>query len=414
MSDGSHGFAPTRWLPLMALLLVTLGCSAADLVQRNLPTPTPIPTRQLAPTFTPTPDMIDQVVIVTPPDQGTPGVIIIPPGMDPQEILPIASPTPIPPAVEPGFESPLPAESVPAAGTSTAPATATETPTPLPTETPSPTPTETSTPTATPFILSSGGLVNLREGPSDAYPLVAQLGPDIPVAIIGQNPEGTWLQICCVSGNSVWVPRQGVLITNDVAGVPLQDAAPPPPPTPTGTVTPTGTPTPTPTPTSYPFDKAIGPQFFPTNNEFLTIWAKMFVQPYSQSGTPQPDPDPAEGYYLQVLFEGFERPGTNDLRPSANDFFLSAPKGAGNSVEYNFKYEYTPPDPKVIDCNTLPPEIVTRCREGDLTRAELLGNGTWTIFVVDGAGNQLSEAVEFTTSTNNLNREVYIGWNRVR
>jgi hypothetical protein len=382
--------------------MVTLGCSAADLVQRNLPTPTPLATRQLAPTFTPTPEDIEQVVVVTPPDQGTPGVIIIPPGMDPKEVLPVATPTPVQPTVE----SSVPPDGV---GTAAVESTPTETPTPSPSPTPSATPTVTSTPTATPFIQSAGGLVNLREGPSDAYPLVAQLGPDIPVAIIGQNPEGTWLQICCVSGDSVWVPRQGVLITNDVSGVPLQDAPPPPPPTPTGTVTPTGTPTLTPTPTRYPFDRAIGPQFFPTNNEFLTIWAKLFVQPDTER-----EADPAEGYYLRVLFEGFERRGTNDLEPSANDFALSAPKGAGNSVEYNFKYEYTPPDPKGIDCNTLPPEIVTRCRDGDLTRAELIGNGTWTIFVVDGDGNQLSDEVEFETSTNNFNREIYVGWNRVR
>ena len=135
----------------------------------------------------------------------------------------------------------------------------------------------------------------------------------------------------------------------------------------------------------------------------------MFVQT-----DPQQEADPAEGYYLQVLFNGFERPPTNDEQPSANTFFFSAPKGAGNSVEYNFKYEYTPPDPKTIDCNSLQPEFVQRCRDGTLTRAELIGTGPWTIFVVDGAGNQLSEEVEFSTAPNNLNREIYIGWNRVR
>ena len=47
-----------------------------------------------------------------------------------------------------------------------------------------------------------------------------------------------------------------------------------------------------------------------------------------------------------MLYDGFERPPTNDQRPSANTFFESAPKGAGNRVDYNYKYEYTPPDPK--------------------------------------------------------------------
>ena len=389
-------------IPLAVFLLLTLGCSAADLLQRDLPTPTPTPTRELAATFTPTPEEVKEIVIVTPPSGGTPGVIIIPPGMDPQDVLPIPSATPIPPTaavlVSEGGALPVPAD-----------ATSTVTSTPSPTETPSATPTETPLPTLTPFIMVPSGLVNLREGPSLDYPLVAQLGPDIPVTIIGQNPEGTWFQICCVSGDSVWVTRDRMEVFNSIADVPLFSADPPPTPTATGTPTETATPTPTATATLFPFDKSIGPQFFPTNNEFLTIWSKMFVQP-----DPQREADPAEGYYLQVLYEGFERPQTNDSLPSANTFFESAAKGAGNRVEYNYKYEYTPPDPKLIDCNSLPPNFVQPCRDGNLTRKDLLGTGTWTIFVVDGAGNQLSEEVTFTTAPNNLNREVYIGWNRVR
>ncbi len=389
-------------IPFAVFLLLTLGCSAADLVQRDLPTPTGAPTRELAPTFTPTPEVINEIIIVTPPNAGTPGVIIVPPGTDPKDVLPDPTETPVPPTAE---------GSVPGGGSGPVPpdATPTETWTPLPTETFTSTPTETPTPTLTPFIRVPSGLVNLREGPGIVYPLVAQLGPDIPVTVIGQNPEGTWLQICCVSGDSVWVERARIELVNSIAGVELVSAEPPPTPTPTGTATVTATPTPTATATLYPFDKAIGPQFFPTNNEFLTIWSKMFVQP-----DPQKTPDPAEGYYLQVLFEGFERPPTNDQRPSANAFFESAAKGAGNRVEYNYKYEYLPPDPKLIDCNSLPPNFVQSCKDGNLTRKDLLGTGTWTFFVVDGAGNQLSEEVTFTTSPTNLNREVYIGWNRVR
>ncbi len=393
------------FIPFTAFLLLSLGCSAADLVQRDLPTATPVPTRELAPTFTPTPEVIKEIVIVTPPSGSTPGVIIIPPGMDPQDVLPIPTATSIAPP------APTAVVQIPEEGAVPVPADATPTATltPSPTETPSPTPTETPLPTATPFILVPSGLVNLREGPGLDYPLVAQLGPDIPVTIIGQNPEGTWVQICCVSGDSVWVTRDRIRIINSIAGVPLFSADPPPTPTPTGTPTLTATPTPTATATRYPFDKAIGPQFFPTNNEFLTIWSNMFVQP-----DPQQEADPAEGYYLQVLYEGFERPPTNDKQPSANTFFYSAPRGAGNRVEYNYKYEYTPPDPDFVDCNSLQPNFVQPCKNGTLTRKDLLGTGTWSVFVVDGAGNQLSEEVTFTTAPNNFNREVYIGWNRVR
>jgi len=390
------------FIPFIVFLLLTLGCSATDLVQRDIPTATPAPTRELAPTFTPTPEVIKEIVIVTPPSGATPGVIIIPPGMDPLDVIPIPTATPIAPTavviVSEDGAVPVPADATP-----------TTTFTPNPTATPSATPTATPQPTQTPFIQVPSGLVNLREGPGLDYPLVAQLGPDIPVTIIGQNPEGTWFQICCVSGDSVWVLRERIEAINSIAGVPLISADPPPTPTATGTATVTATPTPTATATRYPFDKAIGPQFFPTNNEFLTIWSKMFVQPDFQQ-----EADPAEGYYLQVLYEGFERPPTNDERPSANTFFESAAKGSGNRVEYNYKYEYTPPDPKLVDCNSLQSNFVQSCKNGTLTRKDLLGTGTWTIFVVDGAGNQLSEEVTFTTAPNNFNREVYIGWNRVR
>src|SRR5690606_15789890 len=67
--------------------LATLGCAAGDLFSR--PTPTPPPTRASAPTFTPTPDFIQGLVVVTPPHQGTPGVIVLPPGVDPRSVIPV-------------------------------------------------------------------------------------------------------------------------------------------------------------------------------------------------------------------------------------------------------------------------------------------------------------------------------------
>jgi hypothetical protein len=111
---------------------------------------------------------------------------------------------------------------------------------------------------------------------------------------------------------------------------------------------------------------------------------------------------PAEGYFLKVLFQGFDRPSTNGTHPSGGKFECSASPGLGNRFEYNLKYEYRAPDPKAIDPNS------TR------TRLDELGNGTWTIYLVDGAGNQLSNAETFTTQTGNNNREIYIGWERVR
>lgn len=420
------------YIALVLLAVLLFGCSAADLVQRNIQlTPTPPPTRELAPTFTPLPtaegDDASVVIIVTPPAPGTPGVIIVPEGVDPRDVIPVPTdtPTPVPTAsntTEPGATGepeatgePLPTDG--AVDPSATSQSATPQPTATPTETPTwtPTPTATATPTftptasPTPFVLVQSGLVNLRQGPGVEYPLVAQLGPDIPVAIIGQNPEGTWYQICCVSGESVWVAKNHVNVGNDPSVVALVIPEAPPTVTPTGTPTITPTPTATPTATRYPFDRARGPEFFPTNNEFLTIWAEMRVQP-----DPQKTPDPAAGYYLRVLYEGFERPATNDVKPSADAFFESAPPGAGNRVVFNYKYEYTPPNPDTIDCESLPQVYRQSCINNTLNRRDLLGTGEWSVYIVDGAGNQLSEEVVFTTAPSNPNREVYIAWNRVR
>jgi hypothetical protein len=307
--------------------------------------------------------------------------------MDPTLFMPTLVPTPAPPVAG---ETPLPPGQEPA--TPIGPGD--EQPL-LPTATP--VPTVTAIPT--PYVLVESGLVSLRTGPGVAFPLVAQLGPGIPIAIIAQSPEGDWFQLCCVNGGNVWVAATHVQIVNDAGGVPLNTGDPPPPPTPTVIFTETPTLTPTPTATLFPFDRYIGPQFFPTENEYLTIWVKLFV------GTP-PTEDPAEGYYLKVLFEGLDRPSTNGTQPSANELYAVGVPGTGYSnLTFNLKYEYRPPDPQ-----SLGPSDPSSSR----TREELIGTGDWRVYVVDGAGNQLSDVVEFRTAPDNPNREIYIAWARVR
>lgn len=389
------------WLALLLMVALTLGCTVANFFEREAPTP--VPTRTLFPTFTPTPESLGGIIIVTPPLMGTPGVIIVPEGTNPQSILPTLLPLPTPtPAV--GIE---PAETAPPGVAPTA--TETELPTPTITETETPSPTPSVTPT--PFIIVESGLVALRSGPGVEFPLVAQLGPNIPIAITGQNPEGSWYQLCCVNGGVVWVAGSHVLVNNDPRAVALFAPGTPPSPTPTFPPTPTGTPTFTPTATPYPFVRSIGPQFFPTNNNFITIWVKLHVGTLrlftgcDPEGVTEAKEAPAEGYFLQVLFEGFERPSTSGTRASAGEFACSAAVGAGNRFEYNLKYEYQPPDPRSITVGPLTPTPHP---------AELIGTGEWTIYVMDGAGNQLSDEVTFTTQPGNNNREIYVGWERVR
>ncbi len=385
-----HPQAPL--LALMVLFILTVGCSASDVLTR--PTATPEPPRALAPTFTSTPATVVSIVIVTPPHDGTPGVIIIPPGMDPSKVIP-ASPTetPVPP-------TPLPGETPSAPGQQPAsPLILVPTATPLPTFTPTP------TLTPTPFIAVDSGVASLRGGPGVQYPLIAQLGPNLPVALTGRTPDGAWYQICCVNGASVWVAANHVQVYNDPNSVVLVIAdASPPAPTPTIPPTPTGTATPTPTATRFPFERARGPEFYPTNNPFLVIWAKFYV---GAPGGPEDQEVAAGGYFLKVKFEGADRQNTTQESPSADQFSFSASPGASNRVRYNYKYEYTPPLPT-------PPPAPAATPDPVQARLTLLGAGTWTVYVVDGAGHQLSDSITFTTSPGNPNREIYIAWIRTR
>ncbi len=228
------------------------------------------------------------------------------------------------------------------------------------------------------------------------YPLVAQLGIEIPVAVVGQNPEGTWLQICCVNGESVWVEKAQIDVVNDTMGVPLVIADQPPMPTATSTPTQTPTITPTPTATPYPFEVSWGPLYFPTNNLPVQIWVKI----------EGPNGEPLSGYYVDVFWRnrddqsGFVGRDTTDVeRPSADEYQYSVPAGtaSGNRVEYNYKYEYYPPDPLV------------EFPYSNLTRLDTI-DGYWKIYVVDAEGNQLSDPIEFNTLKGNNNREIYVAW----
>ncbi|MFN8494241.1 MAG: hypothetical protein U0350_41970 [Caldilineaceae bacterium] len=381
------------FLAFGALLMVSLGCSALDLFAR--PTPTPVPTRPPAPTFTPTPESILPILIITPPDNGTPGVINIPPGTKPNQI-PILPTNTVTPTLT---STPV------LTGTQgvTLPATITNTPTqtPSPTNTPLPTFTPLPTNTPTPFIEIESGAVDLRAGPGIEYPLVAQLGPHIPVPLIGRNQDGTWYQLCCVSGATVWVAALHVQLHHDPSAVAVVNVDAPPPATPTPPQTPTNTPTLTPTATTYPFLRFKGPELYPTNNEYITIWVKLIAGPVPADFADEKQA-PVPGYFLKVKFEGFERANRVGNQPSSDQFSASAPPGSGSRVLFNYKYEYLAPDPRVGEPNS------TR------TRIDALGYGVWTIYVVDGAGNQLSDIATFQTQPNDNRREIFIAWMRVR
>lgn len=406
----------SKWSGFAVLLLLSMACSAGGLLQR--PVDTPVPTRPLPPTFTATPvdnDLLPQVVVTA----RTPGVIEIEEGMDPSQILPTLyptitpskTPTPIATATVPGEigpgeggEPPVDENGTPLPMTATPEftPTITETPTPSPTETPVPTPTITPIP-PTPYVVVPSGIVSLRSGPGVEYPLVAQLGPLVPIAITGQNPEGSWYRICCVNRNeaagldgTVWVASEHVQTVNDPSRVELVvPVGSPPAPTPTNSLTPTPTITETPTATPVPFTRVLGPQFFSTCNAYLIIWAKLFAEA-------APDEVPLGGYYLEVLFGEDERPSTNGDTPSVEEFYRIRVPGTGyGDLDYNVSYEFGIPTP-------VPTVTLVDCPNSNLP------TGNWKVYVVDGEGTRLSDIVEFSTSPTNTYREVYISWKRIR
>lgn len=371
------------------------------------------PTRNLVPTFTPTPVPDEQILVITPPADGRPGVIIVPPDTSPESVLP-STLTPTPTPTETPTETPTPPVIPPTETPTITPSptetlTATPTHTDTSTATPTDTATPTVTPTGTPFVVVQDGLVSLRSGPGVQYPLVAQLGPSVPVPIVGQNTTGDWYQVCCLEGQSVWVSAGSVLVGNDAQGAPLVVTGPAPTPTDTGTPTPTGTPTFTPTSTPNPFYIWRGPEFSPTNNPFLSIWVLL------TGGSPEGPP--LAGYRMEAEFRPanataeantFDRPNTLGQVYSTNTVEWNRFPEAEGARQFNYKYEYKPPTPQPVGPGfPVPTETV-------VPPLEAIGTGTWRVWMVDGDGTRVTDTVEFQTSPGNQNREVWIHWVRWR
>jgi len=151
--------------------------------------------------------------------------------------LPAATPTTEPTATAKPTDTPLPPTATPE------PPTPTEAP---PTPTPEP---STPTPTPQPQIVVKDGGVNVRSGPSTAYPLLGSLEEGQEFEIVGRNQPSDWWQFCCLSGDQGWVYAELVDTAGPIGGVAVAASIPPPPDTPTPSP-----PTATPVPTRPPID----------------------------------------------------------------------------------------------------------------------------------------------------------------
>lgn len=341
MTDTATRAGLVRLVALFILLLASsLGCSLGSmLVGDPTPTPTPVPPTPL-PTWTP-----------LPPDQLSPAMIAtltVQAGLAWPTLTPTVTPIP------------------------------TATPTFLPTATPFPeTPTPEIAATPTPFIAVENPLVNVRDGPSLAYPVLGQVRAGDTYTVVGRNDAATWWYICCYNGREVWISAQVVVPVGSMEQVPIVGAPEPPPIQPTPA--PADTPLPTATPRPYrPFDIGDGPQYFTSTNAWLTIWVKAFT------GRP-PIFLPVPGYRLRVLRNGVDvsKPDlTGDVFELSAPYLPESPAAYGTRREYNLKYEYLP----------------------------AAGDAQWVIYLMDRNGVQVSPEVTFETKSTEGLREVYVGF----
>jgi len=251
--------------------------------------------------------------------------------------------------------------------TATITPTPTWTPTIIPTVTPTPLPTATPTGTSTPIPVASARVITadsiVRSGPGLVFPKVGVVQPGQEYGIDGVNESGTWWRICCIDGDKKgWVRGDLLEITgplNEVAVI----AVPTPTPRPTATATPIP---PTPTP-GLLFYRGRGPEFRPTNNVIVTIWAKVY------GGTGEGYPIP--GWRMEVKREG----SVVAVSEPSNSFFeKNAPADFDYGDLYNVKIEI--PNP---------------------------GVASWEFYIIDNDGVRRSPIAEFTTRPENPNREIW-------
>ena len=80
-------------------------------------------------------------------------------------------------------------------------------------------------------VATISGNSNLRKGPGTNYAVAAQGKAGQSLSIVGRMADGSWFEVCCIAGQSVWVSKGVVTTTGDVNNVPVSNNIPAPPPT---------------------------------------------------------------------------------------------------------------------------------------------------------------------------------------
>ncbi len=272
----------TRILVLTTLILALVATTACvnNRVSRA-PAATPIPTKTLRPTFTPTP--------ITPTLTPSPTAALPTPTAE----AVVEPPTPVPPPPEP--------------------------PTPEPTPAPPP---------QASFTVASATL-NVRSGPGTNYGVIGQIRQGQTFPITGKNPAGTWWQFN-YNGRPGWVSGQLVRVTN--ADLVQVAANIPPPPTAAPRPAATATPRPQAQPPAQP--PAPARQFAPGGTEYrnadnphawITFWGRL--------GRPT-EANPISGFQLRVTTSAGSE--TKPFGPVWENAYAGI---TGSEFKYNAKIE---------------------------------------------------------------------------
>lgn len=284
---------------LAGIVLVGSGCSRLFGPSPNPAPSPPAEVRQVVPTFTPTP--VDQSAPT--PTEPPPTVAVLPP---------VEAPT-----TEPAEE--LAPDAV-------------EAPTPEP------------TPATRAQLTIEGEQVNARLGPGTDYGLAGDAARGQEFEIIGKTQQGDWWQVCCVNGQQVWIFAQlartenaeNVPVVTDLPPRPVAQAPTPAPPPP---AEPPPAPEPEveapPPPSEDPcaniggdgckFRMRNGPRFHPNGGTELKLQF-MFMHS-GDGGRPQ-------GSYFVAMFKDGQKLPISDGTRSLVDV-----RQEGVLGEYNYEYK---------------------------------------------------------------------------
>ena len=259
-------------------------------------------------------------------------------------------------------------------------------PPPPPTSTPGPTPTPgpptlTPTPSQTPLppvaVTVKTDKTNVRTGPGQSYPLVAQLPAATKITVVGRNKAGTWWKVCCVNGSDVWIADSMVTAEGPIWTVAEVTNIPAPPrPPPTKAPPPTITPIPT---VAWPF-RAESTQSYPSAGENI-----LRVNATAYNGAV-----PLWGYKLKIR------------RTSTGQEWLS---DGSQALWYWEAIEFPADGKRVVpsyDCPVIKREGL-RCVKYNVKWdsnqvSAPPGDDVWEISLADGGGQTISTAVQVETN----------------